>query len=165
MLRSSAALLVLCVLVLGGCGGADHPKPVGTPRATVLRFLDDLQGGRVDRACAALDPSYVPTLRLNVLSFAHAPKGLDHAALHRWVQRLNASTKRCPVALHLLAGQIAGQLPAVRGAAVKAPLTKPFPGAAIWSLGNEAWVVEPRNGRWVITNPDALTVAQESSPS
>lgn len=164
MPRSGVTLVLVGVVFLGGCGGADNPKPPGSPRATVLRFLDDLQAGRINQACAALDPAEVADLRLNVLSSTHAPKRLDAAARRRWVQRLNASTRRCPVALRMLTAQLATQLPAVRAAAVKAPLTKPFP-AELWTLGNQDWVVEPRKGRWVITNPDALFVAQEQSSS
>lgn len=160
MVRSGVALALVCAAFLVSCDGHDDPKPAGGQRATVLRFVDDLQAGRVDQACAVLDPDLAADLRLNVLSSARAPKGLSDAARRRWVRRLNAVTRRCAVSLRLLAAQIATQLPAIRAAAAKGPLTKPFP-AELWMLGDGAWVIEPRDGRWVITNPDALFAAQE----
>src|SRR5262249_38301072 len=111
------------------------------------------------RACAVLDPAEARNIRLNVLGDVRAPAG-THADRLRFIRRIAEASKRCPVALGLLADQLDKQFPRIRSAAAAAPLSKPFP-VDVWMLGNEAWVVEPRDGRLIITGTDALAIAQE----
>jgi hypothetical protein len=152
------ALAMYCVVV-AGCG-SEQPRPKVAPRATVLRFIDDLQARRMQEACAVLDPAEARNIRQNVIGDVRVPPGTPAERL-RFIQRINAASKRCPVALGLLADQLDKQLPRIRSAAAAATLSKPFP-ADLWMLGNQDWVVEPRNGRLIIIGTDALTVAQES---
>jgi hypothetical protein len=151
------ALALLC-LVLAGCGGG-QPKPEGTPRATVLGFIDDLQARRVQQACAVLDPGLARLIRLEALGAVRAPVGTPAERL-RFIQQARAGAQRCPGALRLLAGQLDKQLPRTRADAAAATLSKPFPVEA-WVLGNEAWVVEARKGRWIITTANALGDPQD----
>jgi hypothetical protein len=76
----------------------------------------------------------------------------------RSVQRTQAATRRCPVAVELLRRQLGKRLAPVRASAVHARLAKPFP-AEVWFVGNEDWVVQPRDGRWTITAMNALADA------
>jgi hypothetical protein len=155
--RFGLALALPCI-VIAGCGG-EQRKPPGTPRAAVLRFIDDLQARRVQQACAVLDPGAARTIRLNALAGVRAPAGTPAERL-RFIRGTYAATKGCPAALRLLADQVDKQLPAVRTHAAAAKLSKPFPVDA-WFLGNEDWVVEPQKGRWIITGTDGLPVAQD----
>jgi hypothetical protein len=150
--RAGLALGLLCI-VSAGCGGAE-PKPEGAPRAAVLGFLDDLQARRVQQACAVLDPSLARMLRVGALGAVRAPAGTPAERL-RFIRRAGDAAKSCPGGLRLLAGQLGKQLPRVRAEASTAKVSKPFPVDA-WVLGNEAWVVEARKGRWVITAANAL---------
>jgi hypothetical protein len=157
MSRLPWALALVCV-VAWGCGG--KAKPSGAPRATVLRFIDDLQARRVQRACAVLVPAEARLIRHNVLSDVRVPAGTAAERL-RFIQRIHDATRRCPVTLGLLEDQLGERLARVRNAAASTKLSKPFP-ADLWTLGNQEWVVEPRSGRWMITGTNALADAQES---
>jgi hypothetical protein len=159
VIRPGLAFALLCVVV-AGCGG-EAQKPKVTARATVLRFIDDLQARRMQQACAVLDPAAARDIRQNVLGDVRVPSGTPAERL-RYVQRINAASKRCPVVLGLLADQLDKQLPRIRSAAVSATLSKPFP-ADLWMLGSESWVVRSRDGRLIITGTDALAVAEEPS--
>lgn len=153
--RSGIALAMLC-LALGGCGGASTPP--GTPRATVLGFIDDLRARRTTPACAVLDRDEKRSIRLGVLGGLRAPGATVDQRL-RYIQHMNAATKRCPVALRVLADELDRQLPRIRTAVANTTVTKLGPAAAhVWVLGDQDWVVEPRNGRWVITGTNALSI-------
>jgi hypothetical protein len=95
-------VLALVSVAAWGCGG--EARPSGAPRATVLRFIDDLQARRVQRACAVLDPAEARNIRQNVLSDVRAPAGTA-AERRRFIQRIYDATRRCPVTLRLLADQ------------------------------------------------------------
>lgn len=164
MIRASVLVLAFAVAApLAGCGDDAKPAaPVGTPRAAVLGFIGDVQAGRYADACARLDPATTPDLRILALSERTPPAG-GIAVRKAYNRRIERETKRCAVSVRLLAEQLGPQgLHRLRTSAVAAKVTSPR-GSGVSILGNEEWIVEPRDGSWVITGTDAIPSAFEPS--
>ena len=154
-------IAVAGALLVAGCGSRDAPKPAGSPRAAVQRFVDDLQAGRYPQACAVLGPGEAKLIRANAIGEFHVPAG-THAERLRFINRTLAASKRCPVALRMFSARYHGTFPALRRAAATGALSHP-PGAgdSVWQVADQAWIVEAHGGRWILTGTDALAVAAE----
>lgn len=147
------ALATVVVLGLVGCGERQS-TPDGSPRDAVLGFLDDVQSGRVQEGCAVLDPRAAKELRVNLLSELRVPAG-SRAQRLRFTEQTTATTKSCAGTLTLLREQQAEELPRLEAAVSSAEVSRPFPTDA-WTVGDEDWWVEARDGRWAITAANAL---------
>lgn len=157
MFRLCGPLLVVAALIVG-CGSNDgDATPEGSPRAVVVRFLDDLGAGRGEQACAVLAPELQADLRERALAGFH-PTGTTLEQRMRSVQHTQAATRRCPVAADMLGRQLGKRLARLRASVVRARMTKPFPVEAR-VLDDQAWIVEARDGRWMITVMNGLADA------
>jgi hypothetical protein len=161
--RTTAALVGAALIA--GCGASDDQRtPPPEVRAAVAAFMKDLRAGDYASACAALPADEIALIRQNALG-AYRPRARTQAARLRQVQAVNASTRRCPRALALLASEIGPQrLDRVAARARTAPLSYLGPASVgTAQIADGAWTVRRHDGRWQVVGADALAVALEDA--
>jgi hypothetical protein len=152
------AATVLLAVVLAGCGGKDEPKPTGTARAAVLRFIDDLQAGRYAQVCAEAAPEVIEDIRGEALGTVEVP-GKTPVERRRRRNAINAKAQSCVGAVRLYLSLLDDRLlPTVRHTALTAP--EEVHGDDLRSVG-DGWVVGAHDGRWQILNYDSIPTEQE----
>ena len=151
--------LTVGALVAAGCGDDDRgapATPAGTPRAAVLRLIDDVRAGRYAAACARMDPEDVESQRLELLGQLRLPEG-THAERRKYIEAQRIASIPCTGTVRLMARELGRDLPAIRARAAAARLSQLAPkGVAVtdpapWQLGDQEWVISPRDGRWIVS--------------
>jgi len=165
-----AALIGVAVVAIG-CGGDGERQaavPAGTPRAAVLRLIDDVRAGRYAAACARMDPQDVESQRLALLGQLSIPKG-THAERRRYIEAQRVASIPCVGTVRLMARELGRDLPAIRARAAAArvsplaPKGVTVPGPALWQLGDQEWVVSPVDGRWIVSGGSLPWSADDDS--
>jgi hypothetical protein len=153
-----ALLGVVCLCVLAvGCGDEQQSVPNGSPKAAVLSLLDALRAGDYARACDVLSGEEARAVRLAALGNELVVPAGTSAQRRAFINRAHQQAATCEGALRLRTEELGGGLATARQQAARKAVTRPFPSGLLVLGPDQQWVVEPRDGRWVISTATLLT--------
>lgn len=159
-MRGPVVLIALLsvALLAAGCGDDTPAKPQGSPRAAVLRYLDDIQAGRTAAACAAMNDETKRFVRVSLLGSLRIPPG-THAARRRYIEEQRVASLTCAGTMRLAARLLS--ISKIRERAVSAKLRRmtsvDAPGPVYWTLGDDQdWVLKSGDSRWIVDGSNAL---------